>query len=132
MNKSKFSLLIGGSVILAIILGFAILPNVMIGASPLLLLFILCPLMMMLMMGGMHRGMGNNQQQSHSGHNPYGILPANTKLTTDEHLARLKSQSSELQKQQEVLTRQINQLEVSPAPPEAEVVARASDSHFKS
>jgi|GEM_PF-1379455 len=132
MKKSKISLLIGGLVVLAIIVGFAIVPNIMIGASPLLLLFILCPLMMLLMMGGMHRGMGNNQQQQHRGHNPYGILPANTKLTTDEHLARLKSQSSELQKQQEVLTHQINQLKVSPATPEVEVVARASNSHFKS
>lgn len=132
MKKSKFSLLIGGSVILAIILGFAIVPNVMIGTSPLLLLFILCPLMMMFMMGGMHRGMDNNQQQPHRGHNPYSILPAKKELTREEHLVTLKTQSSELQKQQETLNNQINQIEASPATPEAEVVARTSDNHFKS
>jgi len=132
MKKSKFSLLIGGSVILAIILGFAIVPNVMIGASPLLLLFILCPLMMMFMMGGMHRGMDNNQQQPHSGHNPYGVLPAKPELTNEEKPTALKSQPSELQKQQEVLPRQINQMGASPATPAGKVVGRASDSHFKS
>ncbi len=138
MKISKKTLIIGGLVlvVVAILVGFATVPNVIAGASPVLLVLVLCPLMMLLMMGGMMGGMNmnkgmDNNNQPHSGHNPYGILPSQSRLTREKQLAELKFQSSELQRQQEALPHQIDPVEASRAVREAEAVARSADDRLR-
>lgn len=102
---------------------WAVAPNLVGAALPLLILAA-CPLSMLLMMRGMG-GMGGGQCASQP---EQAGQPALGGRSRDEQLADLKAQLSSLQVQQEGLAREISHLEAedSPAVREAEAVARAA------
>ncbi|OJV93018.1 MAG: hypothetical protein BGO39_21125 [Chloroflexi bacterium 54-19] len=130
-----------GGLAVALVLVFALVPNL--GSTGLPLLFLLaCPLMMIFMMGGNHGGMhagmhdhgGSSQgDQSHANHNHSNqpALPPPTEFhSREEEVAWLKIQLSDLKLKQDNLTAEINRLD-TPAVLEAEAVAKPADERFK-
>ena len=100
---------------------WALAPNLVGAALPLLLLAA-CPLSMLLMMRGMQGGQCASQPAQTS-------QPARVPLTREERVAELKAQLTSAQVQQAAIAREIARLEAEsvPAVREAEAVARAAE-----
>lgn len=112
MQKGNNKYLIFGGIALLVIAGvIAFGPSLAAGALPILLIALVCPLMMLFMMGGMHGG--NEQDPSQHNHMGMGAaqLPPRTEFSRDEQIAELKAQIANLQYQQENLARQLGQQE---------------------
>lgn len=114
--KRETTYLIIGAGIIALVAAFFFLPPTII---PILLIALVCPLMMMFMMGGMHG------ETKHSHSQPYnGQLTTRPPLSRAEQISALKVQLRELE------TTEDNSREVTnPIIQEAETVVRKAPSN---
>lgn len=83
---------------------WVVAPSLIAGVLPLLFLAV-CPLSMILMMRGM---------QSHGEHAGHASVSRNGEGSEERQLERLKGQLSDVQRQQQTIVRQIEQLEREP------------------
>lgn len=127
MKKNKLPLIVGGLAVVALG-GFLFLPNLLAGGAPFLLLLLVCPLMMLFMMGGMQHTQGQGNQK-HSDHFSQPTLPPWSGLTREEQIAELKARLSHLETQPASLSNtdgdRDNTKTQGPIIVEAEAIARA-------
>lgn len=101
-------------------------PGLVAGAVPLLIVA-MCPLSMLVMMGGMPRGQGSSQSACATQSSP-ASQPRGVARTREEQLAALQEQLSSVHVQYDAIAHEIAQLEAARgvAVREAEAVARAA------
>lgn len=129
MKKNKLPLIVGGLAVVALG-GFLFLPNLLAGGAPFLLLLLVCPLMMLFMMGGMQHTQGQGNQK-HSDHLSQPTLPPWSGLTHEEQIAELKARLSHLEAQPASLSNTDGDRDKTktqgPIIVEAEAIARAAE-----
>lgn len=104
MFRACLNLKVIGALALVGVGVWAVAPNLLVGALPILLIAA-CPLSMMFMMRGM--------KDDHHGTSPEPGLGSSPKATHEEQLADLKRQLEDTRGRQETIAREIAKVEVS-------------------